>query len=87
MKRAMICKLFNEPNTKDGFQMAMCLLGRRLKARNWRLSGRAMHYMGFSISRDVVAFHASNLLTYEISVDEAIDCISGNLDGLLKYKP
>lgn len=95
MNKKALCELFKTPNTKDGFQLAMHKLGLRLSSREWRLNGLELLYMGFRFRKNVVSFvHLKSIETgvcsckaFEITIDEAIDCISGNLGPLLNYKP
>ena len=92
MKRKQLCELFNESNTKDGFQMAMHKLGLRLSSRDWKIGKRELLYMGFQFSKNRVSFCWLTAIekgvcgceTFRIGIEEAIDCASGNLDKLIK---
>ena len=91
MKRKQLCELFGEAKTKDGFQKAMHKLGLRLSIRAWKLGKRELHYMGFQFSKNLVSFCWLSSLekgvcgceTFQVEIDEALDCASGNLDKLL----
>lgn len=92
--RSITAKELKSLTKTDSLPRSLMEIANRLKRRTWTVKGKTVEWSGINWEKDYVSYsliessgeNSASYRFWRCSIEDAIDCISGNLDNAITLK-